>query len=78
MKKEEGQKWKPYERPYVIECGGLTWRDRFVYRQDLPWGEWSRSSLRFAKSFTLEEAEDVIKRQGFGEAVLRSKFESPF
>ena len=72
MKKEEGQKI----RPYVIECGGLTWRDRFVYRQDLPWGEWSRSSLRFAKSFTLEEAEDVIKGQGFGEAVLRSSFDN--
>ena len=69
MKKEEDQK------PYVIECGGLTWRDRFVYRQDLPWGEWSRSSLRLAENFTLEEAEEVIKKQGFGEAVLRSKFE---
>ncbi len=69
MKKEEEQK------PYVIECGGLTWRDRFVCRQDLPWGEWSRSSPRFAKSFTLEEAEEVIKKQGFGEAVLMSEFE---
>jgi len=61
-------------KEYVIECGGLPWRDRFVYRQDLPWGEWSRSSLRFAKSFTLKEAEEVIKKQGFGEPVLRSKW----
>ena len=71
MKKEEGQKI----RPYVIECGGLTWQDRFLCRQDLPWGEWSRSSLHNAQSFTLDEAEEVIKKQGFGEAVLRSKFE---
>jgi len=73
MKKEEGQK----TRPYVIECGGLTWNDRFVCRQGA-WGEWTRSGLSRAQSFTLADAEAVIEKQGFGEAVLRSKFSKPF
>ena len=62
-------------KEYVIECGGRTWSDRFVYRQDLPWGEWSRSALSSAHLFTKADAEKVIDKQGFGEAVLRSSFD---
>tara|TARA_B100001559_G_scaffold290378_1_gene269376 strand:- start:14 stop:223 length:210 start_codon:yes stop_codon:yes gene_type:complete len=62
---------------YVIECGGRTWNDRFACSREsnLPWGEWDRSELSKAKSFTKEEAEAIIDKQGFGEAVLRSSFD---
>ena len=61
---------------YVIECGGKPWNDRFACSREssLPWGEWDRSALSSARSFTKEEAEAVIAKQGFGEAVLRSSF----
>ena len=63
-------------RPYVIECGGKTWSDRFAYRDaNLAFGEWARSALSSAHSFTKEEAESVIAKQGFGEVVLRSSFD---
>lgn len=66
----------PEEKLYVIECGGRTWSDRFAYSRkgNLPWGEWDRSALSLAHSFTLREAEEEIEKQGFGEAVLRSSF----
>ena len=63
-------------RPYVVECGGRTWDDRFVTPSVLSGFEYGRSGLSKAKSFTEEEAEKVIAKQGFGEAVLRSSFSS--
>jgi len=64
-------------KEYVIECGGRTWNDRFACSREsnLPWGEWDRSELSKAHLFTKEEAEEVIAKQGFGEAVLRSSFD---
>lgn len=64
-------------RPYVVECGGRTWDDRFVTPSVLSGFEYGRSGLSKAKSLTKEEAEAVVEKQGFGEVVLRSSFKQP-